>query len=167
MSSLAAKLDSISVGSERSILFGYIWRTKQSKRYYSCKDDYLVIPDKEGSSLVLCKKVTKEQCNGYVCLKCSDLTVFGNLGSVKNIDEMKRAYCIHAKLCSVLFDDKEATLSNKTSGQNEVEILKRAPEFISLVHPSSSLHKLPGVVVLNSRATKPKCHTFHGKNASM
>ena len=59
MSSLAAKLDSISVGSERSILFGYVWRTKQNKRYYLCKDDYFVIPEEKGSSLVLCKRVTK------------------------------------------------------------------------------------------------------------
>ena len=84
MSSLAAKLDSIGV-SERIILVGYIWRTKQNKRYYFCKDDYLVIPENDSSSLVLCNKVTKGQCNGYVCLKCSDMTVFGNLGSVQNL----------------------------------------------------------------------------------
>ena len=34
MSSLAVKLDSIS---ERSILFGYVWRTKQNKIYYLWK----------------------------------------------------------------------------------------------------------------------------------
>ena len=163
MSSLAAKLDSISVGSERSILFGYVWRTKQNKRYYLCKDDYFVIPEEKGSSLVLCKRVTKGECNGFVCLKCSDMTVFGNLGSVKNIDAMKQAYCIHAKLCSILFDEGKASPSKKTSGQNEIKILKRFPEFISLVHTASSNNKLPGVVVVNSRATKPKCHTCQGK----
>ena len=33
---------------------------------------------------------------------------------------------------------------------------------ICLVHPSVSLAKSPGIVVVNSRATKPKCHTCKG-----
>ena len=42
-----------------------------------------------------------------------------------------------------------------------MEVLKKSSEF--LVHPVDSLNKTSGVVVIHSRATKPKCHTCQGK----
>ena len=33
---------------------------------------------------------------------------------------------------------------------------------ISLVHPSEEHNKIPGIVIVNSRTSKPKCHTCKG-----
>ena len=80
MSSLVSKLDKLNLGDERSILYGYIWRTKQTKKFFVCKNNYYVIPDSEGSRLVLCQKRSfgAEEC--FICLKCTNMTVFDNLG---------------------------------------------------------------------------------------
>ena len=72
---------------------------------------------------------------------------------------IKKDYCDHAKLCSVLFS--EVSITGQAQDQNEVEVLKKSSEF--LVHPVDSLNKTSGVVVIHSRATKPKCHTCQGK----
>ena len=133
MSSLASKLDSVSLGGDRSKLFGYIWRTKQNKKYFFCQNNYIVIPDTRGSALVLCKKMIKDQSQGYICFKCSDMTTFNNLGYIQSLEDMKQDYCEHAKLCTVLFDE-EMVEDDKSPENNEVKILQRSPEFITLIH---------------------------------
>ena len=159
MSELAAKLDNLSLGEERSKMFDYIWRAKKNKKFYACKNNYLVVPELKGSSYVLCRKVGHKGDQAYVCLKCTNMTVFENLGNVKNFDGLKKEYCDHAKLCSVLFC--EVPIDSQAQDQNEIEVLKKSSEF--LVHPVDSLNKTSGVVVIHCRATKPKCHTCQGK----
>ena len=159
MSDLVTKLDNLSPGEDRSKMFGYIWRTKQKKNYFACKNNYFVVPDVRGSALVLCRKVKKND-EGYICLKCTDMTVFKNLGNIKNFEALKKEYCDHARLCTVLFD-KVGVSPDKTQDKNEVEVLKSSSEF--LVHPADISKKLPGVVVISRQATKPKCHTCQGK----
>ena len=73
MSELAAKLDSLSLGDDRSKMFGYICRVKKSKK---CKNNYLVVPELKGSSFVLCQKVGQKDDQAYICLKCTNMTVF-------------------------------------------------------------------------------------------
>ena len=51
------------------------------------------------------------------------MTVFKNLGNIKNFEGLKQEYCDHARLCTVLFD-KVGVSPNKTQDKNEVEVLK-------------------------------------------
>ena len=119
MSDLTAKLDNLSLGEDRSKMFGYIWRTKQKKNYFDCKNNYFVVPDIRGSTLVLIRKVKKNDAEGYICLKCTDMTVFKNLGNIKNFEGLKQEYCDHARLCTVLFD-KVGVSPDKTLDKNEI-----------------------------------------------
>ena len=123
MSDLTAKLDNLSLGEDRSKMFGYIWRTKQKKNYFDCKNNYFVVPDIRGSTLVLIRKVKKNDAEGYICLKCTDMTVFKNLGNIKNFEGLKQEYYDHARVCPVLFD-KVGVSPNQTQDKNEVEVLK-------------------------------------------
>ena len=70
--------------------------------------------------------------------------------------------CDQTEPCTVLFNE-EMVEDDKSPENNEVKILQRSPEFITLIYPAKALDKLPGIVVLNSRSTKPKCHTCQGK----
>ena len=65
MSELAAKLDNLSLGDDRSKMFGYICRVKKSKKYFACKNNYLVVPELKGSSYVLCRKVGHKGDQAY------------------------------------------------------------------------------------------------------
>lgn len=105
MSALADKLNALIVGGERSVLFGYIWRTKRSKKFYSCQDNYLVVPDVEGSKLILCQKRNIDDFYFFICFQCAKSTVFENLGNIKNVDEITKDYCMHAKLCTILLSE--------------------------------------------------------------
>ena len=118
-----------------------------------------VVQELRGSSFVPCRKVRQKDDRANISLKFTNMTVFHNLRNVKNIDGIKKDYCDHAKLCSVLFS--EVSITSQAQDQNEVEVLKKSSEF--LVHPVDSLNKTSGVVVILSKATKPKCHTCQGK----
>ena len=66
-------------------------------------------------------------------------------------------------LCQILISDTKPVkpLDSKT---NCVEVLENGTKFLALVHPcQDSKNQMPGVVVLNSRTRKPKCHTCEGK----
>ena len=56
---------------------------------------------------------------------------------------------------------------DKSPENDEVKILQISREFITLIYPAKALDRSPGIVVLNSRLTKPKCHTCQGKNEFM
>ena len=90
MSELATKLDKLSLGEERSKMFGYIWRAKKNKTFYACKNNYLVVPELKGSSFVLCQKVGQKNDQAYICLKCTNMTFFDNLRNVKNFVGIKK-----------------------------------------------------------------------------
>ena len=98
-------------------MFGYIWRAKKNKTFYACKNNYLVVPELKGSSFVLCRKVGQKDDQAYICLKCTNMTVFDNLRNAKYIDGIKKDYCDHAKLCSVLFSEVPNT--NQAQDQNQ------------------------------------------------
>ena len=150
MSSLVSKLDSLNLGDERSILFGYIWRTKQTKKFFVCKNNFFVIPDSEGSRMVLCqkKRFGTEEC--FICLKCTNMTAFDNLGQSANLSSLKEEYCLHAKLCSVIFDGRGEEICDIPEN-GFVDVLKQEKEFIGLVHAPPNLQKkYPGIIVLNS-----------------
>ena len=86
--------------------------------YFACKNNYFVVPDIRGSALVLCRKVEKNDEEGCICLKCADMTVFKNLGNIKNFEALKQEYYDHARLCTVLFD-KVGVSPDKTLDTNE------------------------------------------------
>ena len=48
MSELAAKLDNLSLGDDRTKMLSYICRAKASKKYFACKNSYLVVPELKG-----------------------------------------------------------------------------------------------------------------------
>ena len=89
MSELAAKLDNLSLGDDRTKMFSYICRAKASKKYFACKNSYLDVPELKGSSYVLCRKVGHKDDLAHVCLKCTNMTVFENLGNIKNFGGLK------------------------------------------------------------------------------
>ena len=163
MSSLVSRLDDLNLGDERSTLFGYIWRTKQSKKFFACKNSYYVIPDIAGPKMILCQKKRFRDSECFICLKCTDNIVFENMGSLANSESLKEDYCLHAKLCSVIFDDKIENIC-EIPETGLVSILLKEKEFISLVFAPPHLKKKnPGIIVLNTRTTKPNCHSCEGK----
>ena len=97
-----------------------------------------------------------------------DGIVFQNLRNIENLISLKKDYCIHAKLCEILFKPEGRGKSIEDCAEHFIEeVMDNKKQSICLVHPSVSLAKSPGIVVVNSRATKPKCHTCKGKNASV
>ena len=163
MSSLARKLDDLNLEEERSNMFGYIWRTKQSKKFFACKNNFYVVPDSVGSRMILCQRMNFGESDYFICLKCTDTTIFENLGAPSDLKNLKEDYCIHAKLCSVIFETKRNDTC-KIPDNGLIEILHQDKEFISLVYaPPHLKKKFPGVIFLNSRTTKPKCHSCEGK----
>merc|ERR1739838_283051 len=105
-------------------MFGYFWRAKKNETFYACKNNYLVVPELKGLSFVLCRKVEQKDDQAYICLKCTNMTVFNNLRNFKNFDGIKKDYCDHAKLCSVLFSEvpvtSQAQDQNKGGGIKEI-----------------------------------------------
>ena len=66
-------------------------------------------------------------------------------------------------MCKILFPDANQTkpVSPEISF---VEVLENDKKCVALVHPIKDTKKRqPGIVVVNSRTTKPKCHTCEGK----
>ena len=113
--------------------------------------------------MVLCKleRSISELC--FLCFDCENLTVFENMRSTENFVHTKSTSCIHVKLCKLIFPEVKSTKTAPVE-RNFIEVLKTGNVYLSLVHPADDKKKkLPGIVVLNSRTTKPKCHTCQGK----
>ena len=103
MSCLISKFDQFTLNSdddEEKVLYGYIFKAKSSKNFFACKN---VIPDFLDSRQLLCQRkyVTSDNC--VICFKCMDGIVFQNLRNIENLISLKKDYCIHAKLCEILF----------------------------------------------------------------
>ena len=68
MTSLVEQLDALSINDEeeRKNLFAYIYQTKQSKMFFLCGNDFVVIPDCDKKQMLLCKLIrnmTKNNCH--------------------------------------------------------------------------------------------------------
>ena len=83
---------------------------------------------------------------------------------LENYAKTKPCDCIHINLCKVIFSDIPSKNKTPHTASNYVEVLKKEKVIIALVHPvQDKKGRLPGIVVLNSRTTKPKCQTCSGK----
>ena len=165
MASLVEKLDALSINDEkeRKDLFGYIYRTKQSKNYFICENDFIVIPNCDNKKMVLCKLVRHESGNCFLCFACENSTVFENM-NIEHYVKTKPLSCIHINLCKVIFAEISSKKASIPEHCNYVEVLNKEKVLIALVHPiQDKMGRLPGIVVLNSRTTKPKCDTCEGK----
>ena len=167
MSSLIEKFDSLAINDEkeRKDIYGYVFRTKKSKNYFFCKNDFIVIPSFDEKKMILCKLVLQKPEYCFICFKCENLTILENMDNVEDYAKSKNKSCIHKKLCKVIFAENISKNYNISPEINYIEVLQKGKVCISLVHPSQDNKKtrLPGIVVLNSRTTKPKCDTCEGK----
>ena len=98
-----------------------------------------------------------------MCLNCKNEFVYENIKNIDNVRNLKNEYCQHAKVCEILFEEKNVKQQNRQ--EHFIEILlpsKNRKHEICLVHPSEGSEKNPGIIIVNSRSTKPKCHTCKG-----
>ena len=63
MSELAAKLDNLSLGDDRAKMLSYICRAKASKKYFACKNSYLVVPELKGTFILKLQIQAKKERN--------------------------------------------------------------------------------------------------------
>ena len=143
-----------------SVIFGGPSRLKSSLYVKTIFLSYQ-IQKGQGWSSVRKKRFGTEEC--FICLKCTNMTAFDNLGQSAHLSSLKEEYCLHAKLCSVIFDGRGEEIFDIPEN-GFVDVLKQEKEFIGLVHAPPNLQKkYPGIIVLNSRTTnKQKCHTCEG-----
>ena len=77
MSTIIQKLEALSLDeSERSDLIGYLTRTKKSKKYYRCRNDYVIIPSFDAKKYMLCKQIKSFESHSFLCLECQNATIF-------------------------------------------------------------------------------------------
>ena len=130
-----------------SVIFGGPSRLKSSLYVKTTFLSYR-IQKGQGWSSVRKKRFGTEEC--FICLKCTNMTAFDNLGQSANLSSLKEEYCLHAKLCSVIFDGRGEEICDIPEN-GFVDVLKQEKEFIGLVHAPPNLHKkYPGIIVLNS-----------------
>ena len=99
----------------------------------------------------------------FLCLECQNATIFENMNDVEKFVKTKTNQCVHEQLCEVLFHVDDAV--KEVLEDSYVEVLhKSVKENISLVHPPiADKKKSAGIVIIDSRTSKPKCHTCEGK----
>ena len=164
MSSIIQKLEALTVNeSERSNLIGYLTRTKKSKKYFRCRNDYVVIPSFDAKKYLLCKMIRSFESLSFLCLECQNATIFENMNDVEKFVKTKTNQCVHEQLCEVLFHVDDAV--KEVLEDSYVEVLHKSnKENISLVHPPiADKKKSAGIVIINRRTSKPKCHTCERK----
>ena len=166
MTSLVEQLDALCIkdDDDRKLLYGYIYRTKRSKKYFLCGNDFIVIPDPDNKKMLLCKMVRTDPKNIFFCFECENTSVLENM-ELDKFAQSRTDSCIHIDLCKVLFSDTLVEMKKISADSNFVEVLhKERKSVISLVHSAQEKKKrLPGVVILTSRTLKPKCNTCSGK----
>ena len=165
MSVLIAKFDQLTLNTEeneKNILYGYICKVKSSKNYFACENDFYVVPDQSGSKFILCERKYLLRDTVIICHNCKTGIAFDNIKNVHNVNSLKEEYCPHAKLSELLFEPKPKERDLKLFDGHYIEILSSEKQSIALVHPSTENGKTPGIIVVNSRSTKPKCHTCKG-----
>ena len=123
------------------------------------REQFFVIPDQTGSKFVLCERKYHGPDNYIVCHGCRNLVSFENIKNVNDTDRIKESYCIHAKLCEILFVSSQ---KEKRCGFFTEILMDDKKLKISLVHPSEEHQKIPGIVIINTSTTKPKSHTYKG-----
>ena len=167
MADLVAKFDKLTINAndnERDLLYGYLFKVRTSRNFFPCANNFYVYPDQSCSKYVLCERKLLSTDTLVLCHACKNCLAFENLRKLTDISKIKSEYCIHAQLCELLFtntsSDKQKVYDKKH--KHYVEVLDSHKVKISVVHPSEDSNKLPGVVVLTSRTTKPKCHTCKG-----
>ena len=162
MSALIAKFDQLTLNAEddeKNILYGYLCKVKASKNYFPCENDFYVVPDQSGLKFILCERKYLLRDTIIICHNCKNGIAFSNFKNVHNVDSIKEEYCPHAKLSELLFDPNPKQYDLKLFDGHYIEILSSEKQSIALVHPSTENEKNPGIIVVNTRSTKPKCHT--------
>ena len=84
---------------------------------------------------------------------------YENIKNINNTLKIKESYCIHSKICEILFQPSQK--EKKLGGFTEI-LLDDKKLKISLFHPSEEHNKIPGIVIVNARTSKPKCRTCKG-----
>ena len=109
MTSIIQKLEVLSISeNERAALIGYLTRTKKSKKYFRCKNDYVVIPNFDNKKYLLCKIIRNLKSQSFLCLECQNETIFENMNDVEQFIKTKGSKCVHEQLCEVLFHFDDA-----------------------------------------------------------
>ena len=80
----------------------------------------------------------------------------------EDLTNLKNEYCIYSKLCEILFDPKDVVNVTSAIDEHFIEVLDCKKQSVSVVHPSMEVLKQSGVIVVNNRSLKPKCHTCKG-----
>ena len=156
MASLIEKLDALKICDEnkRKDLYGYLYRTKGTKNYFLCSNNYFVIPSTDNKKMLLCQKTVS---GAFFCFSCEHYSALKTKGGL----EMKPE-CIHIQLCKILFSNSEG--GKEKTILDGVEELENGKRYLALVHPDREEEdRVPGIITLTSRTTKPKCFTCEGK----
>ena len=162
MSDLLKRFENLTINSSddgRNVLQDYVCKVKSEKKYFDCQNNFLVIPEQVGSKFVLCERKYIEGQSYVVCYGCRNLVSHENIKNINNTLKIKESYCINSKICEILFQPSQK--EKRLGGFTEI-LLDDKKLKISLVHPSEEHNKIPGIVIVNARTSKPKCHMCKG-----
>ena len=135
MSTIIQKLEALSLDeSERSDLIGYLTRTKKSKKYYRCRNDYVVIPSFDAKKYLLCKQIKSFESHSFLCLECQNATIFDNMNDVEKFVKTKTSQCVHEQLCKILFHCEDAEKEVFEDSYVEVLLKSEKEHIISQDH---------------------------------
>ena len=106
MADLVAKFDKLTINAndnDRDLLYGYLFKVRTSRIFFSCANNFYVIPDQSCSKCMLCERKLLSTDTLVLCHACKNCLAFENLRKLTDISKIKSEYCIHAQLCELLF----------------------------------------------------------------
>ena len=145
----------------KNTLHGYICKVKSSKMYFKFESNYFMIPDQSGSKFILCQRKVLATDTFVSCLNCKNEFVYENIKNIDNVRNLKNEYCQHAKVCEILFEEKNEKEQNRQ--EHFIEILlpcKNRKQEICLVHPSGDSEKIPGIIRVQGNQSATHVNVF-------
>ena len=87
------------------------------------------------------------------CIRCTDEKTIQNTQKLGNLCQIKEKYCLHAKLCELLFSNQTNSIGiQQCHEESFIEVLKEdKKEIITIVYPSNVSKKNQGSLLLIER----------------
>ena len=146
-------------------LHAYALRLTETQRFWSAKNNLYVVGHERMSTYVVCERIisrtrTVVRCHRNGCMRES---LVENIDKIEDIEPIKKKMCIHAQVCTLLFEPEGSDQTDEREHFVEVlDVKGKNNVVLSVVHPSIDKNKKAGLVCLTSSTDKPKCLSCEG-----
>ena len=154
--------------SEKKLLESYLFSCLAEGKNFKLKRNRVMIMEHENQNKYIILDIisTSEEIKKiYICPKCSHKDFSELLTTAVSAEEYNA--CLHTKLCELIWGeviDLDVDISDDEEN-DLVEVITEKPRYMAVVHPSNHCPKGPGVVILTSKALKPKCIVCPGQDS--